>query len=703
MKLSGKYVCLFVFLLFAWFSHAQTNKTLDSLNLVLKNAKHDTTRVEVLIEISELNDLQFDTILNYSYRALSIIEKNLMKDKKSFHLFLNYQASIFNSMAVLYYYKNNNIMALQFVKKALKISQSENNKKSIAASLINLGYIYYQIGSPNLDNSIQSSLKALRIYTLIKDKNGIATSYKSLGFYYDMQGKSKAALNYYYKSLKISEMINDTIQIAYNLNSIGRIFEVQSDFNKSLEYYKKALELLEKIKSNNGISSVLLNISSIYRELGDTLKALKYNLQVLTKAEVDDDKSAYVSALINIGVIYNEQGHFDKGLSYFFKSFEVANQKKMWHDNVSSLIWIGSTYFSKKEYNLSEKYSLQAFNIAQKHNEPEYILYTSQELAKVYKVQGKYKEAYQMHVLFKQMADSVKNDETHKAVVKNQLQYEYEKQALQLKQKQTEEKTAIELANQAALQRKNYWIYGSSGIATFLGFFGILFYRNYKQKQKNTLQQNIILEQKLLRSQMNPHFIFNSLGMIQSYIRNNKSERAEEYLIKFSKLMRLILENSREEYVPLEKEIETLTYYLNLHQLVLQNGFSYQIHVDDTIDTGITCIPPMLAQPFIENALKHGLADKKEGELSINFKNKNGLILFEVIDNGIGYSRSQELKIEETIKHKSLATQIVYERLENINKNKNKKIQIKISDIVNSLQQITGTKVQFEIPAVYDN
>ena len=658
MKLSGKYFFLFVFVLFTCFSHAQTNRILDSLNLVLKNSKHDTTRVKTLIAIaSNINSSTDSTIVVYK-KALIIIEYNLQKSKTQ-PLFFKYKGSILNSLGEIYSQRDYTI-ALNYFLKSLKIRQ------------------------------------------VISDKKGIAECLNNIGCTYMLQGDFNKALSYLNKSLEINQKINNKRGIAFSYYYIGTIYYDQGYITKALEYYNKSLEMRSELKDLKDISETLYTIAIIYKTQDNMPKALECLNKSLEIDKSIGDKYGIATNLNNIGVIYRTKGDFSKALEYFMESLkintEIINTEGVGHDYFN----IGTTYLESKNNLKSIAFFLKSLKINQEIGYLEGIKNAADKLYTVQKEIGNSSEALKYYELYITMRDSINNVENQKAIIKTQLKYEFEKKVLILKQKQTEEAGVIKLANQSALQRKNYWIYGSTVFSIFMSLFALLFYSNYKQKQKNAQQQNTVLEQKLLRSQMNPHFIFNSLWVIHEYIQKNKSKQAGAYLIEFSKLMRLILENSREEYIPLEKEIETLTYYLNLHQIVMQNSFTYQIIIDKAIDQEMICIPPMLAQPFIENALKHGIADKENGELIIRFKKANETILFEVTDNGIGYSKSRELRSEKENANESLAIQIVYERLENINKHKKKKIEIHISDRIDRLAQIIGTRVEFEIPVIYN-
>ncbi|MCF8227554.1 MAG: histidine kinase [Bacteroidales bacterium] len=205
------------------------------------------------------------------------------------------------------------------------------------------------------------------------------------------------------------------------------------------------------------------------------------------------------------------------------------------------------------------------------------------------------------------------------------------------------------------------------------------------------------LKQKLLRSQMNPHFIFNSLTAIQNFIYEKKPAEAGKYLSDFARLMRQILDNSREEYISLENEINYLSLYMELQKVRFENKFTYDIKTDTELEAEFTAIPPMLAQPFIENALEHGIKNSgTRGEINIKFEKQNGGLVFEVTDNGIGIDRST--KVSTDAKHKSLAIEISRERLENINRGEKNKIRLSIEDIASLEPGKTGTRVRFSIP-----
>ena len=243
---------------------------------------------------------------------------------------------------------------------------------------------------------------------------------------------------------------------------------------------------------------------------------------------------------------------------------------------------------------------------------------------------------------------------------------------------------------------KTWWFYMLE-ILVILSLIALAF--KIREKQLKLRSRTLELKQKLLRSQMNPHFIFNSLFAIQNYIYEQKADQAGRYLSEFAHLIRLILNNSREEYISLEKEIETIKLYLDLQLLRFNQAFQYTLTVDPEIDAELTAVPPMLAQPFIENALEHGLRHQGgKGQIWISFSLKQEMILFEVKDDGIGMTRSKELKHGNQHKYKSLALEITRERIDLLNRDLHQKIRFEISDRASEGNNEQGTKVKFSIP-----
>jgi hypothetical protein len=246
------------------------------------------------------------------------------------------------------------------------------------------------------------------------------------------------------------------------------------------------------------------------------------------------------------------------------------------------------------------------------------------------------------------------------------------------------------------LMRFTWFIGGLAGLAFFIVLVAVILHRQNKLKSSRL---NLIMQQRLLRSQMNPHFLFNSLASIQNFIIKEKPALASDYLGRFSKLMRQILNSTAVEYVPLEEEISSIENYLALQKVRYRDMFDYTLEVDEEIDTETTRIPPMLAQPFIENAIEHGILHKgSKGNIAVSFKLHNNQLLFVVEDNGIGREKAQELLRQRDKTHKSMATAITQERIAVSNRKLKRKITMEITDLKDENGQARGTRVVFGVP-----
>jgi LytS/YehU family sensor histidine kinase len=196
---------------------------------------------------------------------------------------------------------------------------------------------------------------------------------------------------------------------------------------------------------------------------------------------------------------------------------------------------------------------------------------------------------------------------------------------------------------------------------------------------------------------MNPHFIFNSLMAIQSYIYKKEPVQAGDFLAKFADLVRITLENSRVEFVKLDKEIRMLKIFIDLQLLRFDNRFDYRIDVDSEIDIENSLVPPMMAQPFVENAIEHGLRHKKEkGNLKITFSKSDKSLLCTVEDDGVGREASKEL--EKKREHQSMATSITKERLDILSRKLSRNYFLEIEDLKTDEGEPLGTRIRLLMP-----
>jgi LytS/YehU family sensor histidine kinase len=265
---------------------------------------------------------------------------------------------------------------------------------------------------------------------------------------------------------------------------------------------------------------------------------------------------------------------------------------------------------------------------------------------------------------------------------------------------------------------KTWWFYSLSGL-TFVALLSAGFrYRIAQVRKEERLlrkEESLLREQEqqkadfnkklsememqALRAQMNPHFIFNSLNSINRFILKNEAEAASDYLSKFSRLIRLILQNSNAPTVTLENELEALGLYLEMEALRFDNKFTFRIHCDQEVETEYIEIPPLIIQPYVENAIWHGLMHKQEGgHINIEIGQNEAMLLCSIEDDGVGRKRAGELKSKSATKKKSLGMQITAHRLELLNQVQGKQTTVEIVDLVDPGGEPCGTRVVLQIP-----
>ena len=320
------------------------------------------------------------------------------------------------------------------------------------------------------------------------------------------------------------------------------------------------------------------------------------------------------------------------------------------------------------------------------------------QLSVIYEKQNNTTEFIKHFKLYSIANDSVSSAKNIENSVRAEMNFEFDKkEALQKKEL---EKQSILYEEQS--KRHTMQLFFAVLLALLVAGIGFLINNRLQLKKTLTLQKELAeYEQKALHLQMNPHFVFNCLGSISSFIAQNGTDIAVKYLAKFAKLMRLTLEYSKESLIPIDKEIESLQNYLELEQLRFNNKFDFTIKKNINIEDDMA-LPPLLLQPFVENAIIHGLIPKEEkGKININFIIENESLICTIEDTGIGFDKSKALKESLISAHKSMALDITKKRLEMIETSTTKKAKVEILEIKNENDKVLGTRVVLNLPVQY--
>jgi len=467
---------LFIFLSSFLFSFSQQN-TIDSLNQLLKNARHDTTKLRLLVELSE--ECELPDIIKYAQSAIDL----------------------------------SNVI----LKETENPSVQKKVKKQKAQALNNIGFSYNNQG--DIHSALEYYLKGLRMQEEIGDKSGSALSLNNIGAIYYSQGEISKALEYYHKSLKISEEIKDKQGISISLNSIGNNYRNQGDSPKALECYLKSLKIREELKDKPGIAILLNNIGTIYNNQGDIQKALEYYQKSLKIDEEINDKQGLAYTLKNIGNGYNKQNDIPKALDYYQKSLKISEEIEDMEGVTISLNNIGSMYLKQKNYSLALEYGNRSMSMAKELGFPVRVRNAAELLYKIYHQENKWQDALAMHELFVQMRDSIFNQETQKSTFKQQAKYEYEK-----KQAVSEAEHQKELAVAEEEKKRQQIITYSIGFGLLMVvLFSIFIFNRLRITRK---QKHIIEDQKIIVDQKNKHITYsiNYAKRIQEAILPSEEE-----------------------------------------------------------------------------------------------------------------------------------------------------------------------------------
>ena len=617
-----------------------------------------------------------------------------------------------------------------YLNKALRLYKQLDDNEGLGKTYYAFAYFYSFNG--NLKESEQQLQSALNYFKKANKNIGLYNTYNSLAYISKQYKEYTKAFDYQKKSIDVANELDDISLIADAQNNLGSLFKDQGLFKHAINSYFKSLELSQSINDSNGMAIAYGSIGNLYYFQKDYKNSLKY---LFMKLPVSVSTNSYweISKTYNsIALDYNQLDKPDTAIYYLNKS--LALNKRMsyppgiadvYHKLAQTYLIMNKVdsaeYFIQKAIKLGEKYNTsgniaeyylisgkirqqlgndqQALNdiqkgykIAKSLNIPMVLKDASLLLSNIYAHYNTFGKAYLYLNEHIRLKDSLTNAEHLKNITRLELGYEFDEKERQL----TFEKEQNKLLYQSDLKQQRFNFLIIIGLILFITILGVLLLR---QKSLKIKYKSIDLEQRLLRVQMNPHFIFNSLCSIQDYILSNNNSEANKYLTRFSSLMRSTLENSRSDFIPVEKEIKELTNYLEIQKHRFEADFDYSIKIDEKIDAEIYNIPPMLTQPFIENSIEHGFLPKPgKGNLEIRYTLMDNKIRCEITDDGAGRNNHDESSFtKRKYTNTSLASLITIERLQLIWKKNKKMMKFEIVDLMKDGQP-NGTKVIFNIP-----
>lgn len=564
-----------------------------------------------------------------------------------------------NYLALNFMYQNKKDSAIYYTEQAIQYARRNSDLGYLADCFHTQARIYDYFGQVEL--SVARNIRALQfakeindIYRLAKYNRELGVSQRSITNYEDAE--------YYFKlSYEYSKQINDMRQMGLALSNLGTIYYARKEFPKAIENTRRAIKILTELNDFNGLGEAHNNLGMIYREQKDYNKASTNFNQALVFYESTGNKESIASVYHNVGTVFQKQKKYANALNYLERSIEIRKQFGSKNQIYNTYRVMSSVYKDIGKKDESMKYMELYLDYIDSNS-------TLQAATKIAELSELYRSEQRERLIMSQ-ADSIERQRQERAL------------------------TSTKLENSQL--RNNFQMYIILAFLIIIVLAGIIGFYRWNQTKIKQQQKEAEMSQTLLRAQMNPHFVFNAMSVIQSYIYENDTVNSSKFLVNFSRLMRLILENSPKEFIPLDTEVEILQKYLETQKLRFEDRFEFDISVSEEINTEYAMIPPMITQPFIENAIEHGQLHTIEGGfIHVSFRKVNDLLQILIEDNGIGRKGSELNKKSKA--HKSMAMNITRERIDNLNKKYRTDGFLLVEDFNKELK--TGTKVLISLP-----
>ena len=542
-------------------------------------------------------------------------------------------------------------------KEALEIAESIENEEFIVFSLNMIGVVYRRMDA--IKTALDYNQRALTLAESIEQptlhiKRSINVALNGIGNLYQTMGQYDLAITQFERAMTLEAELNNTLGLAINNQNIGNCLEQKGELKAATKRYERSLALNEEINNLFGKVVCKNGIAQIHLKENKPKLALDLLQQLKTPLEQIKDKVIWSSVLINTGWAHMQLGNFK----------------------------------------MAEKCMMDGYNMANEKSIVSQIIYAQRLLSELESKKGNHLRALTYLKEAEQRDDDLKNERNLRYINDLILRYEAEKRDNEISTLANENELV-----KLRLRRNQTTILVS---ALVIGLVGTILFIMYRQYQSNHEKKVLSLEQNMLRSQMNPHFLFNSLNSIKLYIINNDKKNAVHYLNKFSKLVRRILDGSSLKETTLAEELETVELYLNIENIRFAESIDHSISVERGINTEVLKIPSLVLQPFLENAIWHGLSAKEgEKKLWVNVSKKDDIhLLITIVDNGVGRAASAKIKEKRVLKRKSVGIDITKERLANFAKDYQYGFDVEIIDLYDDAGKAKGTKVVLEIPTI---
>jgi len=581
--------------------------------------------------------------------------------------------------ALLLIRENERDLAFAYFKRALEFANDIQSYAAVATIANELAGEYWDAGLKDLSTEMyKESIAAAKA---LNDTNRIAGAYLNLAGNYIEEGDFTSGIQMHLDALKLKESIADKSNLSYYYLQTAIVYNKVRNFEKWEDYVWKAYQIKDCEPCTPPREKAML-----YAELGGIAKyknqrqaAIHYydTLLILSTeiAYLNGQKNAYD----NLALIYKDLGEYEKALELITQSEVFLTDNPFHHISHSN---------TKVELLLETNNPQVALILLDKNIQNGALSNYASERLRTYRllykanVQLKYfEDAFRWNDSLRELENMLRDADVRKEMAALETRYQTEKKEQQI--------NLLTAENKITNQRIRLgWLFIGFLLVLIVLVLALLFFRRKKAAFKHGE-----LQQKLLRSQMNPHFIFNVMGSIQSYLYKNEAAKAADYLSRFAALSRSVLEFSSKAYISLKEEIVMLQNYIELERARMEHPFELEYIIDGDMETDFIEIPPMLLQPFVENAIKHGLQDLGyPGKLILRFDEKKDYIAVEIVDNGKGLITNKQGQ------HKSKALEIFMQRKKGIEHRCKKELTFEFENLNELDTTKHGVRVFLQLP-----
>lgn len=574
---------------------------------------------------------------------------------------------------------------------------TKTHPKIDSLHIVNLHRISYRLSEKDVNKSFDYYEKVVAYSDSLNFVYGKSLAQINLGILLFNSANFDASNRAYFKAIDYAEACGAMRLKAVSLNNIGDNLKTLQDYNKCRQYTQDAIKINTQLEAWRGvaINYELLQQCDLKENLFESAK--KTLLLGMPFAEKSGESYILSQFYLGFGKIHAHAGRLDSAEHYFKLALDQA---KIQGDLRNEF----QVYLAKVQYidkiSSAEKINLlgKALTIARKTEFLEGISNASRELSNVYDELRSKDSSLLYYRVYRSSADSLFSENNKRNVIINESEW-------LIKRKEIENAHLLE---RSQLQSKRIAVKNALLIAVFLSLIltiviAIIIYRTNQSKKERYeagLKQKMTeIEMKVLRAQMNPHFIFNSLNSIENFMMQNEKRLASDYLNKFTRLIRTILDSSLKQVIPVTKDMEALQLYIDLQQLRFNNKFSYETCIDPQLINGDYKVPSLLIQPYVENAIEHGIAhsERTDATIQVSAKLKDDYIIYVITDNGIGREQAAVYNQQNKRHHKSIGLSITKKRIKIFNETLNDADDIIIEDLYGTDKEPQGTKVTVKI------